>query len=220
MTRRSSSPSRSLAPDRGEGRSSGIAARLRWDARRGSARRLSPASSSCWLRTRKSYLTHQLSLPNQLRGNRSVSQFASRFQVCRPLPHLPCPEVSADGRSFRRGRTSKLSRRLTDSPLAQVEPRTLRAFRDPWHHAFSIFVRAPSDGGSGGASLVLNGNLQLLRCSFATVKDFRRRSEEASSDSTISSAISFLALKRTSMALRPPTVRARELLAQPLERSN
>jgi len=46
MTRRSSSPSRSHAPDRGEGRSSGIAARPGWNARRGQARRLSPASSS------------------------------------------------------------------------------------------------------------------------------------------------------------------------------
>src|SRR5215813_10378505 len=60
MTRRSSSPSRSRAPDRGEGRSSGIAARPGWNARRGQARRLSPASSSCWLRTRRGGLAQQL----------------------------------------------------------------------------------------------------------------------------------------------------------------
>ena len=60
MTRRSSSPSRSHAPDRGEGRSSGIAARPGWNARRGQARRLSPASSSCWLRTRRGGLAQQL----------------------------------------------------------------------------------------------------------------------------------------------------------------
>ena len=63
MTRRSSSPSRSQAPDRGEGRSSGIAARPGWNARRGQARRLSPASSSCWLRTRRGGLAQQL--PNR-----------------------------------------------------------------------------------------------------------------------------------------------------------
>src|SRR5262249_20718066 len=63
MTRRSSSPSRSHAPDRGEGRSSGIAARPGWNARRGQARRLSPASSSCWLRTRRGGLAQQL--PNR-----------------------------------------------------------------------------------------------------------------------------------------------------------
>src|SRR5262245_46950240 len=48
MTRRSSSTSRTLAPGRGGGRPSGIAARLRWDARRGQARRLSPASSNAF----------------------------------------------------------------------------------------------------------------------------------------------------------------------------
>jgi hypothetical protein len=63
MTRRSSSPSRSHAPDRGEGRSSGIAARPGWNARRGQARRLSPASSSGWLRTRRGGLAQRL--PNR-----------------------------------------------------------------------------------------------------------------------------------------------------------
>ncbi len=44
-------------------------------------------------------------------------------------------------------------------------------------------------------------------------------SEEANSDSTISSAISFSVLKGTSTGLRTPILRPTELLAQALERS-